>query len=145
MGASSATVQGSGVRWVTSALVVLLLMAGAAGAVWWASRATLASPLPPTLSAPPAESQVVWAQGSEGSVGRSLPLSTTLRQPALPVAQNGLAGVVTSVAPGEVDEGDVVYVVGDVPVRVVQGEVPFRKVSSRVRQFPSGGLYEGLL
>ncbi|TQL49785.1 putative peptidoglycan binding protein [Ornithinicoccus hortensis] len=62
---------------------------------------------------------------SESSVGRSLPLSTTLRQPAVMVAGNGLSGVVTGVSPGAVDVGDVVYVVAGVPVRAVEGSVPF--------------------
>ncbi|WP_143780881.1 peptidoglycan-binding domain-containing protein [Ornithinimicrobium sp. CNJ-824] len=85
---------------------------------------TLTSAVPEDTGAQGAV-QVAWAEASQGSVGRSLPLSTTLRQPALPVAQNTLSGVVTSIAPGEVDEGDVVYVVGDTAVRVVQGESPF--------------------
>lgn len=106
-------------------VLVLLLVAGAAAAAWWASRATLTSTVPEADAAGGAAAQMVWAQASEGSVGRSLPLSTTLRQPALPVATNSLAGVVTEVSPGEVDAGDVVYVVGDTPVRVVQAEAPF--------------------
>jgi peptidoglycan hydrolase-like protein with peptidoglycan-binding domain len=105
-------------------LLVLALMAAAAGAAWWAARVTLTSAVPEDTGAQGAV-QVAWAEASQGSVGRSLPLSTTLRQPALPVAQNTLSGVVTSIAPGEVDEGDVVYVVGDTAVRVVQGESPF--------------------
>ncbi len=104
-------------------VLVLLLFAAAAGAGWWASRATLTSPVAEASGDQAAE--VVWAEASTGSVGRSLPLSTTLRQPALPVAQNALVGVVTSVSPGEVAEGDVVYVVGETPVRVVEAEEPF--------------------
>ena len=124
MGASSATVRGSGIHGVAGVLLVLLLLAAAAGAGWWASRATLTSAVPEDAGAQ-GGAQVVWAQASEGAVGRSLPLSTTLRQPAVPVAQNGLVGVVTRVSAGEVEEGDVVYVVGDVPVRVVEREEPF--------------------
>lgn len=124
MGASSAAVRGSGVRQVASVMLVLALLALAAASGWWAARATLTSAVPEDTGAQRAV-QVAWAEASQGSVGRSLPLSTTLRQPALPVAQNTLSGVVTSVAPGQVDEGDVVYVVGDTAVRVVQGESPF--------------------
>lgn len=123
-------VKGSRVRSVLSGLLVLLLVAAAAGVGWWASRATLTSAVPEETGEQGA-AQVVWAQASEGSVGRSLPLSTTLRQPAVPVAQNALAGVVTSISPGDVEEGDTVYVVGDTPVRVVEGEEPFWRELAR--------------
>lgn len=96
----------------------------------WASRATLTSDVP-AGGQEQAGAEVVWAESTTGAVGRSLPLSTTLRQPALPVAQNTLAGVVTSVSPGEVDEGDVVYVVGATPVRVVEAPAPFWRDLSR--------------
>lgn len=117
-------VKGSPARRALGVVLVLLLVAAAAGAGWWASRATLTSQVPEEGDAA-AAAEVVWAEASSGSVGRSLPLSTTLRQPALPVAQNALVGVVTSVAPGEVADGDVVYVVGETPVRVVEAEAPF--------------------
>lgn len=112
---------------MTRAAVVATLalaLSAVAGLAWWASRATLTPSLAVDVPQEGAQ-QVVWAQATSGSVGRSLPLSTTLRQPAVPVAQNTFTGVVTRVSPGEVDQGDVVYVVGDTPVRVVQGEVPF--------------------
>ncbi|AXH97541.1 peptidoglycan-binding domain-containing protein [Ornithinimicrobium avium] len=111
-------------RRVLGVVLVLLLVAAAAGAGWWASRATLTSQVP-EASGEQAAAEVVWAEASSGSVGRSLPLSTTLRQPAVPVAQNALPGVVTSVSTGEVAEGDVVYVVGETPVRVVEADAPF--------------------
>lgn len=117
-------VKGPPGRRVLGALLVLVLIVAAVGAGWWASRATLTSAVPEDAGVQ-GGAQVVWAQATTGAVGRSLPLSTTLRQPALPVAQNNLSGVVTSVSPGEVEEGDVVYVVGDVPVRVAQGDEPF--------------------
>lgn len=110
-------------------LLVLALMAAAAAAAWWATRATMTSAVPQEQEQQ--ATQVAWAQASEGAVGRSLPLSTTLRQPAVPVAQNSLAGVVTSVSPGEVAEGDTVYVVGRTPVRVVQGTEPFWREIAR--------------
>lgn len=123
-------VKGSRARSVLSGLLVLLLVAAAAGVGGWASRATLTSSVPEETAGEDV-AQVVWAEASEGSVGRSLPLSTTLRQPALPVAQNALAGVVTSISPGEVEEGETVYVVGDTPVRVVEGEEPFWRELAR--------------
>lgn len=106
-------------------VVVLVLVAAAVAVAWWAGRTTMTSTLPEAAGAGGTAGQVVWATASEGSVGRSLPLSTTLRQPALPVAANGLTGVVTAVSPGEVDSGDVVYVVGQTPVRVVAADRPF--------------------
>ena len=112
-------------RRALAVLAVLALVAAAAAAGWWAARSTLTSTLPEAGAGGGGAEQVLWAQASEGSVGRSLPLSTTLRQPALPVSQNVLAGVVTAVSPGEVGPGDVVYVVGETPVRVVEAERPF--------------------
>lgn len=123
-------VKGSPARRALGVVLVLLLFAAAAGAGWWASRATLTSQVPEDADVA-AAAEVVWAEASTGSVGRSLPLSTTLRQPAVPVAQNTLAGVVTSVSPGEVGEGDVVYVVGETPVRVVEADAPFWRDLSR--------------
>lgn len=117
-------VEGSSARRALGVVLVLLLVAAAAGAGWWASRATLTSQVPEDQD-PAAAAEAVWAEATTGAVGRSLPLSTTLRQPALPVAQNALVGVVTSVSPGEVAEGDVVYVVGETPVRVVEAGAPF--------------------
>lgn len=65
------------------------------------------------------------------SVGRSLPLSTTLRQPARTVATNGLSGVVLDTAAGEVEQGSIIYDVAGTPVRVVEGEVPFYRDLAR--------------
>lgn len=104
-------------------LAVIAVLIAAVGAGWWAARATLT---PADEQRDTSETtQVSWATASQGTVGRSLPLSTTLRQPALPVADNHLAGVVTAISPGEAADGDIVYVVGDTPVRVVQADAPF--------------------
>lgn len=116
--------KGSGARRALGVLLALVLLGGAVAVGWWASRATLTSSVPQDEATAGTE-QVVWAEASQGSVGRSLPLSTTLRQPALPVAANALSGVVTAVSPGEVGPADVVYVVGDTPVRVVEADRPF--------------------
>lgn len=114
---------GSGNRWWTPAVVLVLLVC-AVGAGWWAARVTVSSP---EVAEPGAGAVVepVWGEVSSGSVGRSLPLSVTLRQPAVPVAVNGLSGVVTSVEGGEASQGEVVFVVGATPVRVVQAQSPF--------------------
>lgn len=109
-------------------LVSLLALALAAGAGWWAASATLEPKTPESAAAAP---DVVWAEATTSSVGRSLPLSTTLRQPARTVASNSLPGVVLSTAPGEVEQGSTVYVVAGTPVRVVEGEVPFYRDLTR--------------
>ncbi len=105
-------------------LVLLLALALAVGAGWWAGRATLTSQDDQGAS-DGSSAEVVWAEATQSSVGRSLPLSTTLRQPSEVVAVNGLSGVVTAVSPGEVGAGDTVYAVAGMPVRVVEGDMPF--------------------
>ena len=107
------------VAWVLT--TVVLVVATAAG-TWWAARMTIVPGSAPTDPS----SAAVTATVVEGSVGRSVPVSVTLRQPVDVVATNTLAGMVTSVAAGgEVTVGNVVYAVGGVPVRVVKGSVPF--------------------
>lgn len=110
------------------ALVCLLALAVAAGGGWWAARATLE---PQTQAQEAAVPEVVWAQATISSVGRSLPLSTTLRQPARTVASNVLPGVVLSTSAGEVEQGSAIYDVAGTPVRVVEGEVPFYRDLAR--------------
>ncbi len=115
-------------RGLLVAVVCLVALALAVGGGWWAARATLE---PQTESAEAAAPDVVWAEATSSSVGRSLPLSTTLRQPARTVASNAVGGVVLSTSPGEVTQGDTIYVVAGTPVRVVQGEVPFYRDLAR--------------
>lgn len=100
--------------------VLAILVAGAVG--WWAGRVALA-PTPAPLAS--ASGKPLWATASEGSVGRALQYSVTLRQPVVPVAYNALAGVVTQANPGEIGLGDVLYQVGDVPVRAVDSQSPY--------------------
>ncbi|MEZ5086738.1 MAG: peptidoglycan-binding domain-containing protein [Tessaracoccus sp.] len=110
------------------AVVALLIVAAGAGG-WWAARATLTpqGPTDPALNAP----EPVWAEATEASVGRSLSMATTLRQPAVPVANNVLSGVVRSVSPGERTVGDVVYVVGPTSVRLAEADEPFWRELAR--------------
>ena len=117
-------------RRVVTLFVTVLAVVAAVAAGWWAARATLE---PQGVEGAGSDSTVgvVWAEATEGSVGRSLPLSTTLRQPANVVAVNGLSGVVTRVSPGQVEVGDVVYAVAGVPVRAVEGGVPFYRDLTR--------------
>ncbi|MCK0112740.1 peptidoglycan-binding protein [Ornithinimicrobium sp. F0845] len=115
-------------RGLLVALACLVALAVAAGGGWWAARATLEPQTPETATTTP---DIVWAEATTSSVGRSLPLSTTLRQPARTVASNAVPGVVLSTSPGEVAHGDTIYVVAGIPVRVVQGEVPFYRDLAR--------------
>src|SRR5690606_20584461 len=117
-------------RRVVTLFVTVLAVVAAVAAGWWAARATLE---PQGVEGAGSDSTVgvVWAEATEGSVGRSLPLSTTLRQPSAVVAVNGLSGVVTRVSPGQVEVGDVVYAVAGVPVRAVEGGVPFYRDLTR--------------
>ena len=110
------------------ALACLLALAVAAGGGWWAARATLE---PQTQAQESATPDVVWAEATNSSVGRSLPLSTTLRQPTRTVASNAVPGVVLSTSPGEVEQGSTIYDVAGTPVRVVEGEVPFYRDLAR--------------
>ena len=107
----------------TALRAAALVLALAAGAGAWAGRATLVSPID-DHTAPDAAAEV-WATASPASVGRTLPVATTVRQPVAVVAQNALAGVVTSIEPGTADQGTVVYTVGNTPVRVVRADTPF--------------------
>lgn len=111
-------------RVIVGLLVVVLV--GAAG--WWAGRTTL-------TESPEAHDsgtrEIVWAEATETSVGRSLNLSTTVRQPTNVVAVNALSGIVRQVNPGLREQGDVLYVVGDTPVRAVEAELPFWRELSR--------------
>lgn len=110
-------------RTALRALLVAALVVAVGAAAWWAGRATLLSALQDREEDPAAA--IVWAQAQPGSVGRTLPVSVTVRQPVEAVAENMLSGVVTEVNTGEVDQGAVVFVVGATPVRVVQGDRPF--------------------
>lgn len=108
-------------RRFVSVLLTLALVALAGLGGWWAARATLTSS---SGTAGEPQQQAVWAEATEGSVGKALAYSTTVRQPSLPIAVNGLTGVVTETHAGEVKESDVLFVVGSTPVRAVQLDRP---------------------
>ena len=130
------------------AVVGVLAVGGLGG---WAARSTF---IPPT---PSSEAQSVreevWATVTESQVGRSLQLTTTVRQPMPLVASNGLSGVVTSVNPGDRGVGETVYAVAGVPVRLIEGSTPFYRdlsvgvagedVTQLQRSLMSLGLFNG--
>lgn len=97
-----------------------LALVGAAG--WWAGRATLSDL---DNNSEESASQIAWAEASETHVGRSLALTTTVRQPTDVVSVNVLPGVVRQVHPGVRHQGDVLYVVDDLPVRAIRAGMPF--------------------
>lgn len=102
-------------------LLGVLAIVAAASAGWWASRETL---LPVSASSGPTTAPVM-ATVTTASVGRSIHLTATATQPVRALARNALTGVVTATAPGEKRTGDTIYAVAGVPVRVVQGTLPF--------------------
>lgn len=109
-------------------LITVVLVAMAAGAGWWAARATLT----PVAENTAVADEIVTGTVVEGTVGRSLTVGVTLRQPVEVVATNTLAGMVTEVgAAVEVSTGEVIYAVAGVPVRVVQGQMPFYRDLAR--------------
>lgn len=105
----------------TKYLAVGLGIALAAGAGGWAIGATLVG-----ASASAKETdQSVWVQAKESSIGSSLNLSTSVKQPVKVVASNHLTGVVSSVSPGNLKPGDELYSVAGIEVYVFEGKTPF--------------------
>lgn len=110
---------------------VLVIVAGATVAGFWAGRVALEPPEDPLAVEPEPTTYVV----DVGSVGRSLTFTVVAEWDLVPVGQNSAGGVVTSVevAPGDtVQAGDVLYTLGLKPVVIAQGEVPmFRSLATR--------------
>lgn len=105
-------------KWLIVVVAVLL----AVGAGFWAGRMTLA----PAALPDDVEPSALVVAVTEATVGRTLNLNVTVTQPKHAVATNMLTGVVTRVAePGSFSNGGVLYEVGGLPVRVVQGGFPF--------------------
>lgn len=104
-------------RWLALVLVVAL----AAGAGWWAARVTTAHDIPEV----DAGSQQVQVEVVDGTVGRALAVNVTVARPFRLLASNSLEGVVTSVGGGDAQLGEPVFVVAGVPARAVVGVMPF--------------------
>lgn len=96
-------------------------VAVAAGATGWAIGATLVG----GGAAADEVEQSVWVQAEESSIGSSLNLSTTVKQPVQVVASNHLSGVVSAVSPGAKKPGDTLYAVAGADVYVINGSTPF--------------------
>lgn len=99
-------------------LVVLAML----GAGFWAGRVVAVGG-----SGEQAQSdQPVTMTVSDQEVGRSFSLNVTVTQERVPVAANLLVGVVTNTSDAaEFQQGDVLYEVAGMPVRVVKGSTPF--------------------
>ncbi|MDO5535227.1 MAG: peptidoglycan-binding domain-containing protein [Propionibacteriaceae bacterium] len=79
-------------------------------------------------------------------MGRSIPVSVTVRRPVEVVAQNALSGVVTQVNAGTVEQGGVLYVVGETKVRALSGDRPFwRDLGPGVSGSDVSALQQGLM
>lgn len=112
---------GAAGRTVKRLALIAALLLGLVAA-FWAGRVTT-RPAPVPTDAP---AEVVLARVTEQTVGRVLNLSVTVQQPLVPVAANALPGVVTAVGKGGVvKNGDILYAVNNVPVRVVASPIPF--------------------
>jgi peptidoglycan hydrolase-like protein with peptidoglycan-binding domain len=110
----SATVR----RWIVTSVIGLMLVSIG----WWAGRATLGSRAP---AESPQPTRII-ATVKTATVGRSLSLAVTAQRPTAQLAVNGLAGTVTSVDMRTIVQvGDVLYSVDAVPVRAVEGDIPF--------------------
>ncbi|GFZ99269.1 peptidoglycan-binding domain-containing protein [Nesterenkonia alkaliphila] len=103
-------------------LVLILAVVLAAAAGWWAASTTMGES---ETQEQETASQEIWAEASYASVGRSLNLSTTVRQPSETVGTNRFPGIVREAQDGQLDNGDMVYRVGSNAVRIIESPVPF--------------------
>lgn len=109
--------------------MLCVVLAASAGVGWWAGRTTLLTVGQSVAGTGPAP---VTSTVVEGTVGRTLSVGVTLRQSAVVVATNSLAGIVTEVTPAaEVTVGAVLYAVAGTPVRAVTGDTPFYRPLAR--------------
>ncbi len=105
-------------RWAVGILVLVLV----AAAAFWAGRVTT-RPAEQTEQTPADEAVI---EVVEQELGRVITLTTTVTRPSTPLASNLLTGTVTEVSEGgEFTSGDLLYTVGNTPVVLVQGQVPF--------------------
>lgn len=102
-------------------LMLVLVVALVSGIAGWAIKSTLVG----TNTAAADTSQSVWVAAEETTIGSALNLSTTVKQPVQVIASNHLTGVVSSIAPGEKNPGEVIYSVAGTEVYLVSGQTPF--------------------
>lgn len=88
---------------------------------WWAASATFGS----RSSDDAATHEPTLVEAKPGSVGREYSFGVSVSAPTLPVATNTLAGVVTGVGSSAVEQGSLLYKVGDHGVFAVVAAEPF--------------------
>jgi hypothetical protein len=114
-------------------LALLVALAVAAGAGFWAGREVLVAPKDLLAG----DEGIVTYTVIEGEVGRSLRFVALAEWDLVPVARNAAAGTVTTVefsAGGVAEAGDVLYSVDLRPVVVAQGSIPaFRDLALNVQ------------
>ncbi|GGJ53868.1 MULTISPECIES: peptidoglycan-binding domain-containing protein [Glutamicibacter] len=103
-------------------LSLLLVVAVVCGTLGWAINATLVGQ---SANASPEASQSVWVKAELSSIGSSLNLSTTVKQPTQVVASNHLPGVVSAATPGQKKSGEALYSVAGTDVYAISGTTPF--------------------
>lgn len=109
---------GSVGRWVIAVVAVALVV----GAAFWAGRVTTRA----DEQAEQTPRSKAAVEVVEQELGRVITLTTTVTRPSTPLAVNSLAGTVTEVSQsGELGSGDPLYTVGDTPVVLIEGAVPF--------------------
>lgn len=109
-------------RWLAVGVAAVVLL----GAGFAAGKLTLTPP----ASVPAVTDDQVLVEVVERTIGQTLDYGARTSREVQPIATNALAGVVTAVTQDPVAErkvGDVLLEVGGVPVRVVQGTVPFHR------------------
>lgn len=109
-------------------LALLVVMALILAAVFWAGWMVGGQ----RASAPAERSQTVWSTVEERTVGREMTFSVTIRQQRKVITANQLNGIVTSISDQqEFFEGDEIYAVNAIPVRAIQGDMPFYRTLAR--------------
>lgn len=109
-------------------LALVVVMALILAAVFWAGWVVGGQ----QGAAPSEQSQTVWSTVEERAVGREMTFSVSIRQERTVIAANQMSGTITSISDKqEFGEGDEVYAVNAIPVRVVQGTMPFYRALAR--------------
>ena len=116
--AGESSVRGAIARWLIRFVAALIV----AIVAWVAGRASLSSSA--VTAGEPSGTVVVSVVDS--TVGRELSVSAAAVRTLTDLAPNALSGVLTRVAPsGLKNTGETAYRVSEVPVRIVQGDIPF--------------------
>lgn len=102
-------------------LLIVIAVVAVFVAGWWAGNSTFGSRTGGDSDA----REVTRAEAKTGSVGREYNFGVSVNIPTVPVATNALSGVVTRVGLADVDQGSLLYEVGDRGVFAVAASEPF--------------------